>query len=510
MAAAAGGDTMQSFQKHIEDMRSLTLCKICLKPFFEPYIISCGHTYCYGCLRSWFGNTTDRKKTKSCPDCRVTVKVQPAPNYILRDLTHMFIDRAELLPEDESVQEHAQDKQDAAAQLTQDREGAGLFQGVFKQAGDFQYMLQPIRDLEDNVWRCPACTAEIEDGVCSGCGLHVGDSDFDSDSEDSLDAVMDRPPHPAFYGVGSDSDDRDTEDESNISGPDEYDRNDDFLDNEDEDDMDDLSEADAMAEAEADWLAHHRLGPFGYRPSTFRAYNLPLSDQDSDDDSDDEDQDEDVRPAWMGRRLRAPGSVRTVSEDSATNYDESEEEEQRMDSTHHGVQGFESDNEQQSVVPETSSSPARAPVNRRRPVVISDDEDDGNAQEEGDSHSPRARTISPAGGEGSDDNGTVSDMSSDSESDSDSDDSGDSESEDHNEAQEAGDSEDSDDTILPPQSRHMRQQRLQSKRARRPHQHQARPLSADLSTPPSREYLYGRQDDAIAQRGSRGRAARVY
>lgn len=153
MATAAGGDTMQSFQKHIEDMRSLTLCKICLKPFFEPYIISCGHTYCYGCLRSWFGNTTDRKKTKSCPDCRVTVKVQPAPNYILRDLTHMFIDRAELLPEDESVQEHAQDKQDAAAQLTQDREGAGLFQGVFKQAGDFQYMLQPIRDLEDSTLR---------------------------------------------------------------------------------------------------------------------------------------------------------------------------------------------------------------------------------------------------------------------------------------------------------------------------------------------------------------------
>lgn len=416
----------------------------------------------------------------------------------------MFIDRAELLPEDESVQEHAQDKEDAAAQLTKDREGPGLFRGVFKERRDFPYMHHaPLRDFEDGVDRCPACLHEIEDGMCSGCGRPF--SDYESESEDSIDAAMpSRPPQRAFYGVESDSDEDDTEDESNISGPDEYDRHDDFLDNEDEDDMDDLDEAEM---AEADLYRTHRLAPFGYNAAVFR----PIVGSD-DDSNDDEDHDHDMRPNWMGRRLRAPGSPQIVSEDSATNYDESDEEEQDLDSMNHDMEGFESDNDQRIDSPRESSSPTAAapPRNRRRPVVVSDDEDDGTAQEEGNSHSPRVRTVSPASDEDSGEDGTVSDQTSDSESGSDSEDSDNSESEDRREPQEVEDTEDSDDTILPPQSRHMRKQRLQSQRARRPHQHQARASSTDLSTPPRRDYLYDRRDDTLAQRGSRGRAARVY
>ncbi|RJE16704.1 hypothetical protein PHISCL_10959, partial [Aspergillus sclerotialis] len=77
---------------------------------------------------------------------------QPSPNYLLRDLVHMLIGRADLLPEDETIQEHQVAKEEEAAQLAADRNGPGLFKGIF---------LTPIRaqlrwgrgilDLEDNV-----------------------------------------------------------------------------------------------------------------------------------------------------------------------------------------------------------------------------------------------------------------------------------------------------------------------------------------------------------------------
>jgi hypothetical protein len=73
---------LSTFQKHIEDMRNLVLCKVCIKPLYEPYNLGCGHTYCYTCLANWFGGANKRKR-KTCPDCRAQVTAQPAPNYLV-------------------------------------------------------------------------------------------------------------------------------------------------------------------------------------------------------------------------------------------------------------------------------------------------------------------------------------------------------------------------------------------------------------------------------------------
>ncbi|EXJ79264.1 hypothetical protein A1O3_08765 [Capronia epimyces CBS 606.96] len=189
--ATADISLLSTFQKHIEDMRSLSLCKICIKPFYEPFILPCGHTYCYSCLASWFGGSQSRKRKKNCPDCRAEVKVQPSPNYLLRDLVHMFISRAELLPEDETVQEHQQAKEDEAVMLAADRTGGGLFKGAFVQPRHHHHIVswgQGIMDHEDGVIRCPECHWELEDGQCLQCGFlqyEPGDSDSDFD-EDSL------------------------------------------------------------------------------------------------------------------------------------------------------------------------------------------------------------------------------------------------------------------------------------------------------------------------------------
>ncbi|RMZ87771.1 hypothetical protein DV736_g4997, partial [Chaetothyriales sp. CBS 134916] len=132
MMAATGDSLLTTFQKHIEDMRGLTLCKICLRPFYEPFTLACGHTYCYSCLRDWLPGPGEQTADKGCPDCRQKIQTEPSPNYTLRDLVHMFVNRVELLPEDESVEEHERGKRAEAKVLADDRKCGGVFGGRFE------------------------------------------------------------------------------------------------------------------------------------------------------------------------------------------------------------------------------------------------------------------------------------------------------------------------------------------------------------------------------------------
>ncbi|RVX73993.1 hypothetical protein B0A52_02883 [Exophiala mesophila] len=178
-----------TFQKHIEDMRNLSLCKICIKPFYEPFILACGHTYCYSCLASWFGGGHGRKRNKNCPDCRAAVTVQPSPNYLLRDLSHMFVGRAELLPEDETLEEHQTGKREEADLLAADRAGPGLFKGAFAVKSRVLRLGGGILDAEDNVVRCPECHWELEEGHCGQCGFREFEAD-QSESDSDLDSEV--------------------------------------------------------------------------------------------------------------------------------------------------------------------------------------------------------------------------------------------------------------------------------------------------------------------------------
>ncbi|KAF7505391.1 hypothetical protein GJ744_000937 [Endocarpon pusillum] len=186
--AAGTASLLQTFQAHVEDMRNLVLCKICIKPLYEPYTLGCGHTYCYSCLTSWFGGAPNRRKRKNCPDCRAAVAIQPSPNYLLRDLVHMFISRVELLPEDETTAEHDEAKRIEAQLIETDRttrtDGEpGLFKGAFSKARVQLY--GPIHDEEDGVLRCPRCTWEMEDGECGQCG-YAGTGFSDGEDYDTM------------------------------------------------------------------------------------------------------------------------------------------------------------------------------------------------------------------------------------------------------------------------------------------------------------------------------------
>ncbi|KAF2142076.1 uncharacterized protein K452DRAFT_326606 [Aplosporella prunicola CBS 121167] len=169
-------ELLKTFRSDLDSLRSLVTCKICDRLLYEPYVISCGHTYCYSCLCTWFVNNRSRK---TCPDCRATVVQPPAPAYLVREMASVFINRAELLPPGETLEQHKKWQQEEADAVQLDKNNddirtGGLFRGCFSRWLDPK--LRVIRDEEDGVDRCPICSWELEDGECAQCGLQFDDS----------------------------------------------------------------------------------------------------------------------------------------------------------------------------------------------------------------------------------------------------------------------------------------------------------------------------------------------
>ncbi|KAL4873211.1 hypothetical protein BDV12DRAFT_98739 [Aspergillus spectabilis] len=186
----------QTLQGHVDDIRGLLQCGICIRPLYEPFTLACGHTFCYGCLTSWFA---EGRANKTCPDCRAAVKSQPAPAYLVRAVVQLFTSRPELLDKGETTDQHRAHQLEEAEKLETDKKNTipgegGLFRGIFNKA---RYQpAQPIVDLEDGVVRCPQCSWEMEETFCGHCGFgHDDDSmsgtDWRTDSEMNSDMTDD-------------------------------------------------------------------------------------------------------------------------------------------------------------------------------------------------------------------------------------------------------------------------------------------------------------------------------
>lgn len=381
-----------------------------------------------------------RRKRKSCPDCRTEVTAQPAPNYIMRDMTHMFVDRVELLPEGEKVVDHVREKEQEATQLTVDRAGGGLFGGVFTGA---HRHLPPIRDIQDGVIRCPTCAFELEGGECNQCGWYDSDLSIDDDddelsinSEDDSDISesnadvrdfgVNGPGLPGvFHGIDLDESDDDTN-RARADGMDSIDL--------DHDHYVDVDDVDFIDEDYPDEIDDDGISDVSSQ--TGRTYSTA---QTIDDDSEEDV----VRPT---HRYSHIGTATDVPEDEEdhTNYDESSEE---------------------ADVIITRPPPAR----RGRNVVVmsSDDEEDahggpiGHAMRSSDAPSTRAPT---APRESSESNSSESESEANDETSS-----------------SRSTSEGSDVTITPPQPTTRRQQHLNGQRARRDNKTSLTPHNGPLS-----------------------------
>ncbi|EMC91107.1 hypothetical protein BAUCODRAFT_45712, partial [Baudoinia panamericana UAMH 10762] len=154
--------SLNTLQIDIDAMRHLVTCQICHRLLYEPYALSCGHTYCYSCSSQWFGS--NRKKT--CPDCRAVITQQPTPSYVIREMVLIFASRNQLLPDGETAEEHTKLAKEEAEIVAKDKANTddktgGLFKGCFLHRSG-RIPLPPIHDSEDGVDRCPNCHWEVE------------------------------------------------------------------------------------------------------------------------------------------------------------------------------------------------------------------------------------------------------------------------------------------------------------------------------------------------------------
>jgi len=191
MAGGSADKLLHRFQTSVEQIRSILSCRICIKPIYEPYVLSCGHTYCYSCLSTWFSK---ERRNKTCPDCREEIKQLPAPAYLLKEIVQLLTKSPELLLAGETTTEHQTNQAEEAGIVEKDKRASGtmspsgLFGGTFHKFNNLPVQ-QAIRDDEDGVWRCPTCAYELEDGYCNNCG-HAYDSegimvdDFSDDLSD--------------------------------------------------------------------------------------------------------------------------------------------------------------------------------------------------------------------------------------------------------------------------------------------------------------------------------------
>ncbi|KAJ6103871.1 hypothetical protein N7486_004093 [Penicillium sp. IBT 16267x] len=212
-SGAESSGLVNTLQGHVDDIRSLIQCGICIRPLYEPFTLACGHTFCYSCLSSWFAGGRSKR---TCPDCRAPVKTQPAPAYLVRAVVQMFTTRAELLDTEETTAEHSKNHKEEIEKLDKDKantdpQSGGLFGGLFTPKPP---QLKPVIDIDDGIMRCPNCSWELEDGQnCAGCGyVYRPDSEGTYSNGSDLSSGSD-------YDSILDGDDED-EDEDEIDDPD--------------------------------------------------------------------------------------------------------------------------------------------------------------------------------------------------------------------------------------------------------------------------------------------------
>ncbi|KAF2435234.1 hypothetical protein EJ08DRAFT_656855 [Tothia fuscella] len=203
MMSSQHEELLKTLKTQFAELRKIVECKICYDPLYEPYTTSCGHTYCYLCFCKSFRHGVP----PACPECRTVLSTAPAPAFLVREMTHRFVERVELLPPGETKDQHKRrQKEQADAVQTDkantDRRTGGLFRGFFR----VRPRVRPaLRDIEDGVDRCPYCQWELEDGMCERCGLPFDEngtgtwdfsdleegSEHDLNNEDDLELEID-------------------------------------------------------------------------------------------------------------------------------------------------------------------------------------------------------------------------------------------------------------------------------------------------------------------------------
>ncbi|KTW32142.1 ubiquitin-protein ligase PSH1 [Pneumocystis jirovecii RU7] len=184
--------------------RSLT-CEICAELFASPFMLFCGHVFCYGCILDWLLHK------RTCPTCRQSICQRPALAYFVQEMVEVFVRRMEAQDPDGEGYAARIHQQEQRQRMENNKES--LFYDLFSETSGFAGVL---RDREDGVMRCIQCYWEIEGPACTHCGFQFSDENFGSlDDFSDRHAVLESHGHPDSLdhdSISSEQDDYDYDD----------------------------------------------------------------------------------------------------------------------------------------------------------------------------------------------------------------------------------------------------------------------------------------------------------
>lgn len=146
-------DHVKALSSASDALRDAIGCVVCNCIMVEPYALRCGHTFCGKCLQSW---TRERAENSTCPTCRAPIESKPVFCLALRQLALVVIASYNAdLDTTEKIPGESLELSESPSFFNNNTTGI------------------PIFDSEDQIYRCPHCSHEIEDdGRCSGCDAY--------------------------------------------------------------------------------------------------------------------------------------------------------------------------------------------------------------------------------------------------------------------------------------------------------------------------------------------------
>lgn len=152
-------------KKLLHSMSSSIACTICQEIMFTPFILNCGHSFCYNCLKEWF------KNRQECPLCRAKLKRPPQVNLTLRDIVNGFT----------TILDSAQVNK-SKEMLLKDYENDVSEHNLFHRT--FNNLIETTLDRSDGVPRCSRCLWEAHGSSCLNCGATFIDDRESDEGED--------------------------------------------------------------------------------------------------------------------------------------------------------------------------------------------------------------------------------------------------------------------------------------------------------------------------------------
>lgn len=178
-------------------------CLVCSEVMHVPFLLPCGHTFCYGCLNAWFENKIN------CPTCRCELPQPPTLNIQLKEISNNI---TETIVDSLEDNVHKKTLEEAKRAVMDEYELAkpNLFGDAFKTT-------LTIIDNSDGVPRCSNCHWEAHGSQCLQCGarfrtarndLYYDSDDGDAYNEDDEEDLM--ADHGSIEGIADEYDSEDS------------------------------------------------------------------------------------------------------------------------------------------------------------------------------------------------------------------------------------------------------------------------------------------------------------